>query len=136
MLEPKADWTEAASRHFKNALIEKKKNALKLEVVEVSETDADEFADINALHGAIARAISMHHFGPGFLNLPTKDGKLDWSLGEATRTIKKATGADYALFTWVRDSYASGERIADDDRARRSSASATAAACRPGMPRS
>ncbi|HEX2333521.1 MAG TPA: hypothetical protein VHI32_10125 [Burkholderiales bacterium] len=112
VLEPKADWTEAASRHFKNALIEKKKNALKLEVVEVSETDADEFADINALHGAIARAISMHHFGPGFLNLPTKEGKLDWSLGEATRTIKKATGAEYALFTWVRDSYASGERIA------------------------
>ena len=68
-------------------------------MVEVSETDADEFADINALHGAIARAISMHHFGPGFLNLPTKDGKLDWSLGEATRTIKKATGAEYALFT-------------------------------------
>jgi hypothetical protein len=112
VLEPKADWTEAAARHFKNALIEKKKKALRLDVVEVSEKDADEFADINALHGAIARAISMHHFGPGFLNLPTKDGKLDWSLGEATRAIKKATGADYALFTWVRDSYASGERIA------------------------
>jgi len=112
VLEPKADWTEAASRHFKNALVEKKKKALKLDVVEVSEKDADEFADINALHGAIARAISMHHFGPGFLNLPTKDGKLDWSLGEATRAIKKATGADYALFTWVRDSYSSGERIA------------------------
>ena len=26
--------------------------------------------------------------------------------------IKKMTGADYALFSWVRDSYASGERIA------------------------
>jgi hypothetical protein len=112
VLEPKADWTAAASQHFKNALIEKKKKALKLDVVEVSETDADEFADINALHGAIARAISMHHFGAGSFNLPTKDGKLDWSLGEATRAIKKATGADYALFTWVRDSYASGERIA------------------------
>jgi hypothetical protein len=112
VLEPKADWTEAASRHFKNALIQKKRQALKLDVVEVSEKDADELADINALHGAIARAISMHHFGPGFLNLPTKDGKLDWSLGEGTRAIKKATGAEYALFTWVRDSYASGERIA------------------------
>jgi hypothetical protein len=112
VLEPKADWTEAASRHFSNALIEKKRKALKLEVVEVAEKDADEFAEINALHGAIARAISMHHFGSGYFNLPTKDGKLDWSLGEATQPIKKATGADYALFTWVRDSYASGERIA------------------------
>lgn len=94
VLEPKADWTEAATLHFRNALIEKKKKALKLDVVEVSEKDADEFADINALHGAIARAISLHHFGPGFMNLPTKDGKLDWSLGEATRAIKKSTGAD------------------------------------------
>ena len=37
VLEPKADWTEAATLHFRNALIEKKKKALKLDVVEVSE---------------------------------------------------------------------------------------------------
>jgi hypothetical protein len=110
VLEPKADWTEAAARHFKNALIEKKKKALKLEVAEVSEREADEFAEVNALHGAIARAIALHHLGP--MQLPTKEGKLDWSMGEATRAIKKATGADYALFTWVRDSYASAERVA------------------------
>lgn len=109
--EPKADWTEAASRHFKHALIDKQRKALQLDAVEVAEKDADDLADINALHGAIARAISMHHLGPGFLQLPTKDGKLDWSLGEATRAIKQATGADYALFTWVRDSYTSGERV-------------------------
>ena len=46
------------------------------------------------------------------LQLPTKDGKLDWSLGESVRAIKEKTGADYALFSWIRDSYASGERIA------------------------
>jgi hypothetical protein len=109
--EPKADWTESASGYFKAALIQKKR-ALGLDAVEVSEKDADEFADINALHAAIARSISMHHFGPGSLNLPTKDGKLDWSLGEAVREVRKATGADYALFSWVRDSYASAERVA------------------------
>src|SRR5688572_13078462 len=110
--EPKADWTEAASRHFRNALVEKKKKALKLDVVELAEKDADEFDEVNAIHGAVARAVSMHHLGPSFLKLPTKDGKLDWSLGESTRAIKKATGADYALFTWVSDSYTSGERVA------------------------
>ncbi|MBI2293220.1 MAG: hypothetical protein HYU73_23420 [Betaproteobacteria bacterium] len=26
--------------------------------------------------------------------------------------IKEKTGADYALFSWIRDSYASGERVA------------------------
>lgn len=111
VLEPKADWTEAASRHFKAALIEKKKS-LGATTVELSEKDADDVAEVNTLHAAIARSISMHHFGPGFLNLPTKAGKLDWSLGDTVRVIKEKTGADYALFSWIRDSYASGERVA------------------------
>jgi hypothetical protein len=28
------------------------------------------------------------------------------------RPLREATGADYALFTWIRDSYASGQRKA------------------------
>ena len=111
VLEPKADWTDAASRHFKAALLEKKKS-LGATPVELSEKDADDVAEVNALHAAIARSISLHHFGVRSLNLPTKDGKLDWSLGEPVRVIKEKTGADYALFSWIRDSYASGERIA------------------------
>ncbi len=111
VLEPKADWTDAASRHFKAALLEKKKS-LGATAVELSEKDADDVAEVNALHAAIARSISLHHFGMSSLNLPTKDGKLDWSMGEPVRVIREKTGADYALFSWIRDSYASGERIA------------------------
>jgi HAMP domain-containing protein len=111
VLEPKADWTDAATKHFKTALIEKKR-VLGLSAIELTESQADETEEINALHGAIARAIAMHHLGPGFLHLPTKDGKLDWSLGESTASIQRLTGADYALFSWVRDSYASDERKA------------------------
>lgn len=111
VLEPKADWTEAASRHFKAALVEKKKS-LGATTLDLSEKDADDLAEINTLHAAIARSISLHHFGPGFFNLPTKEGKLNWSMGEPVRQIKEKTGADYALFSWIRDSYASGERIA------------------------
>ncbi|HXC39777.1 MAG TPA: hypothetical protein VN667_12610 [Burkholderiales bacterium] len=107
--EPKADWTETASRFFKSALLKEEK-ALGLVTVELSETDADALDEINNLHGAVARAIAIHHFGN--LGLPTKEGKLDWSLGEAVRPIKEKTGADYALFNWVRDSYASAERKA------------------------
>ena len=111
VLEPKADWTEAASRHFKAALIEKK-TKLGATSVELGDKEADEFAEINSLHAALARAINLHHFGPPSYTLPTKDGKLDWSLGDAVRPIKQKTSADYALFSWVRDSYASGERVA------------------------
>jgi hypothetical protein len=109
VLEPKADWTEAASRHF-TAAVRARKEKLGLRAVEVSENDADELAEVNTLHAAVAQAIALHHFGP--LGLPTKDGKLDWSLSEAVAPVKKATGARYALFSWLRDSYASAERKA------------------------
>jgi hypothetical protein len=109
--EPRADWTEAANRHFKAALAQKKKS-LGVVSLELSEKDADDAAEINTLHAAIARSIQLHHFGPGMLNLPTKEGKLDWSMGEPVRILKGKTGADYALFSWIRDSYASAERVA------------------------
>lgn len=109
--EPRADWTEAANRHFKAALAQKKKS-LGVASLELSEQDADDAAEINTLHAAIARSIQLHHFGPGMLNLPTKEGKLDWSMGEPVRMLKGKTGADYALFSWIRDSYASAERVA------------------------
>jgi hypothetical protein len=111
VLEPKADWTDAASRHFRDALL-KKKRALNLDSIELAEKDADEFAEINSLHAAVARSIAMHHFGAGSFSLPTKEGKLDWSIGDTAQAVRKATGADYALFSWVRDSYASPERKA------------------------
>lgn len=109
VLEPKADWTESASKYFREALMNKKAT-LGLTAVELAESDADEAAEVNSLHGAIARSIGMHHFG--MLKLPTKDGRLDWSMGDSVVPIRKATGADYALFSWVRDSYASAERKA------------------------
>jgi hypothetical protein len=88
----------------------KKNQTLGLSATELAQKDAEEADEINSLHGAIARAIAMHHFGN--LKLPTKDGKLDWSMGESVQPIKKATSADYALFSFVRDSYASDERKA------------------------
>lgn len=109
--EPKADWTEAAGKYFKAALVEKK-TALGLQTQDLAEKDSDELEEINTVHAAIARSIALHHFGPGFMRLPTKSDKLDWSMGDSVREIKSRTGADYALFSWVRDSYASSERVA------------------------
>ncbi|HZM34493.1 MAG TPA: hypothetical protein VFC18_08350 [Burkholderiales bacterium] len=107
--EPRADWTEAALGHFRRAA-QAHKEKLGLRTVELSEAAADELAEVNALHAAVAGAIALHHFG--YPKLPTKDGKLDWSLGDAVQPIRKATGARYAFFSWVRDSYASAERKA------------------------
>lgn len=111
VLEPKADWTQSANKNFR-AAIAQKKNTFGAAIIELSEQEADSLAEINSLHAAIANAIATHHYGPVSLRLRTKAGQLDWSLGEAVRVLKEKTGADYALFTWIRDSYASGERIA------------------------
>lgn len=107
--EPKADWTEAAQKHVQSALREKAAG-LGVNLREISDKDADELAEINALHAAVARSIALHHIRGGQLALPTKEGKLDWSLEDAVAPIRQKTNSDYALFLWMRDSYASAER--------------------------
>ncbi|MES2976085.1 MAG: hypothetical protein V4757_20875 [Pseudomonadota bacterium] len=108
--EPKADWTETAGNNFKAALAASKAQ-LGANVQQLELADLDELHEISALHGAVAQAIVLHHI-PGFIKLPTKNGNLDWSMGDAVKPIKARTGADYVLFTWIRDSYASPERKA------------------------
>src|SRR6185369_9277722 len=77
---------------------------------DLTEADMDQFAQINALHGAVAQSVSVHHLGT--LKLPTKNDALDWSMGDAVRPLRDKTGADYALFFWIRDTYATTERKA------------------------
>lgn len=108
VVEPRADWTDSAQKHFAQALAGQRKT-LGANVAEMSADEAEDFHEIVALHRAVADAISLHHDD---LRLPTKGRKLDWSLGDAVRPLKERTGADYALFTWMRDSYASSERKA------------------------
>jgi hypothetical protein len=111
VVEPRGDWTEAATRHFRAALLAKQQ-AYGLVSREVSEKEFEPFTEIGELHRAVARAILMHHFDSIVFRLPTKEKQLDWSLGPSVQAIKKATGADYAFFSWVRDSYVSDERKA------------------------
>jgi len=109
--EPKADWTIAAVGHMKTTLVGKA-NQLGMTASSMDESGADDFAELVGLHAAVARSIALHHTGAGVWKLPTKDGKLDWSFGDAMRPLAERTGARYGLFVWVRDSYASAERKA------------------------
>lgn len=74
VVEPKADWTEAATRRFRAALAQRK-HALGATVVELTQREADAFEEINSLHAAVATAISLHHFGPSGFALPTSPTK-------------------------------------------------------------
>ena len=107
--EPKADWTQAAQQHFKSALLARR-STLGENVQELADKEMDDFAQLNALHGAVAESVFLHHVLG--LKLPTKNDVLDWSLGDAVQPLQARTGADYALFFWIRDSYASAERKA------------------------
>jgi hypothetical protein len=110
VIEPRADWTEAAQKNFVQGLDAQGK-LLGPDVTRLDTAAADELAEIISLERAVANAIAMHHRN-GDMKLQTKAGQLDWSLGDAVKPLKERTGADYALFTWVRDTYASGERKA------------------------
>jgi hypothetical protein len=110
--EPKAEWTEAATKYFTAALKARYKT-YGLATLDVSPAQADEYAELIAVYTAVGRSIMVHHMsGPGVTRLESKDGKLDWSLGESVQPLRNATGADYALFTWVRDGYATAGRAA------------------------
>jgi hypothetical protein len=109
VLEPKADWTESAQKHMKGAL-QARAQKIGLSASEMNEEQADEHAELLHLYAAVARSIAIHH--EGVLKLPTKGDKLQWSFGEVLQPLEQATGARYGLFTWMRDSYASPERVA------------------------
>lgn len=109
--EPRADWTDKARRNMVEA-VDARRQAARLQVVELQPAQADEFAEQAGLHAAVAQSIALHQFGGSIWALPSKQGKLDWSFGDAMQPLQAATGARYALFFWVRDSYASAERVA------------------------
>jgi len=109
--EPRADWTAKAHANLTQAIQARQKTA-RVEVVELAPDQADEFAEQQGLHAAVAQAIALHQFGDTMWALPTKGGRLDWSFGDAMRPLRDASGARYALFILVRDSYTSAERVA------------------------
>jgi hypothetical protein len=115
LAEPKADWTEAANKHMASALqainTQRDLQLLTYDEEKLSAAKHDEIIQILKLHGIVGNSILLHQYLQP-LALPTKAGKFDWSLGPAVRQLREETGADYALFFWVRDSYSSGGRVA------------------------
>jgi hypothetical protein len=109
--EPRADWTAKAQVNMTQAIDARRQQA-RLQVIELKPEQADEFAEQAGLHAAVAQSIALHQFGGSQWALPSKQGRLDWSFGDAMRPLQAASGARYALFLWVRDSYASPERVA------------------------
>lgn len=109
----RADWSDLAQTHMQAAL---DRFMAGRTARTIALADADVTQDINTtegqvikLFGAVGASIANHRYNPQ-LALPTKGDKFDWSLGPEVQSLAQRQNAEYALFLFVRDSYASGER--------------------------
>lgn len=113
VLEPKPEWTAAARRFITEEIrAEKSRQGFTLqEFPEDLQGPPEEQELIDQLvkvHAAVGRAIRQNR--KPFQQLRSLGEKPQWSLGEEVRILREKTGADYALFVHVRDSYASDGR--------------------------
>lgn len=109
ILEPRADWTDAAKGHIdKNIRAHFAKSGADVVNADLSSPREVQLAK---LYDAVSGAILTHLYNEP-LKLPNKGDALDWTLGPGTGEMRDRYGADYALFVIVRDSYSSGGRQA------------------------
>lgn len=120
MREPRKEWSDNARKLYPeaaHALLDTMHASQKPDYVVPDNLDpASRLGQILRLNQAVA--LSIAQFAQTDSVLATKKdpitGKslLDWTLGPGVSELHAATGADYALFTYIRDSYASGGRAA------------------------
>lgn len=114
LLEPNAAWTATAKSHVDgamDALLEKHGATpvgYRPSNPNVTFDDAD--LQVVKLHEAVGSSILLHKYIPEFA-LPTKKDKFDWSLGPDVAVLRQTYDADYAVFTYLRDSFSSGGRV-------------------------
>ncbi|WP_051130367.1 hypothetical protein [Arenimonas oryziterrae] len=112
--EPRREWTQAARRLYPAAVRSRLTGASKTLVpdyrIPVDLPPASRMGQIIRLNEAVSMSV-LAYSSPGN-QLATKGKRLDWTLGPGVEELRKATGADYALFTYMRDSYTSAGRKA------------------------
>jgi hypothetical protein len=113
MTEPRKEWTEFARREFPVAV----RDVLGAQGIALRPDfhlpkDAgpeNRLRQLHLLNEAVSISI-LNYARAGALK--NKHGKFDWTLGPGVSALREATGADYALFTYIRDSYTTGGRAA------------------------
>ncbi len=112
VLEPKSDWTKRASDLLVSGLRSEQRrqgfDMVEFSNVKAEGAEAEALDQFNRLHGVVGKSIMIHRI----VKLPNKGEAFDWSLGPEVKLLKEKSDADYALFVFVRDSYASDGRKA------------------------
>ena len=114
LLERRADWTDTARENVLGALREQQRKRGGKAVIAASFAeagDAERAEELDRLHAVVGASIRVHKYTPG-MQLPSKQGRFDWTLGESAVSYGRDTGYQYALFLHVQDSFSSGGRVA------------------------
>ena len=113
LLEPNAAWTATGRSNVDAALdsLLAGRNATVVRYDKSGGAGSAAETQLLKLHSAVGSTILLHKYLPGFA-LPTKKDKFDWSLGQEATALRAPYGADYALFIYLRDSFASEGRKA------------------------
>lgn len=112
--EPKADWTEAARANVTRALdsyLGTRDLKLRHYRRPADPAAADRDTQLEKLHAMVGGTILVHHYNQ-MNRLPTKAGQMDWTLGSTARQLGTQQQAEFALFVFLRDSYATAGRKA------------------------
>ena len=116
MVEPRADWTEAARTNLAAALrAQQAASGGQVLVVEkrteIPNVSSETVAEIERLNYIVDQSIVLHKYMGVYL--PTKRGKgLEYTLGREAVEFGQKTGFDYMLFLHAEDSFASRGRVA------------------------
>jgi hypothetical protein len=119
LTEPRKEWTDTARRLLPAEVHAQLQGKSVVLVPDYDIPDdlepSSQLGQIIRLHQVVAQSITQYTT-PGSVLATKKDAKgrprMDWSLGPGVNALREQTGADYAMFTFVRDSYASGGRTA------------------------
>jgi hypothetical protein len=115
LTEPREDWTNTARENVMMALQRQKIARGGTTKIALTREEAggtvEQVLELERLHEVVGRSVLIHQYLPGG-RLPTKKKKLDWTLGELAVDYGKASGHDYAMFFFARDSFSSGGRQA------------------------
>lgn len=112
--EVRADWTATAKGLVSEALRQQlaKHDDKLLEYAEPKDLErVQQHAQIIKLHGVVGETIMLYTVLPA-ATPPTKKDIFDWSLGTEVTDLREVSGADYGLFIYIRDSYATAGRKA------------------------
>jgi len=108
-------WTQSATAHIKSQLqaifSEREVNLVLADDFDSVLSNDPEEIELLKLHGAVGKTIQTNYFTPQF-QLPTKVKNSVWSLGPNVQYLKEKYDADYAVFAYIHDSYASAGRVA------------------------